>query len=32
MDDREFWLELRRALTMIVKAIERRYGIESKVK
>jgi hypothetical protein len=26
MDEREFWLLLRRALLMVVKAIEKRFG------
>ena len=28
MTDREFWLVVRRALLMIVKVIERRYGLK----
>jgi hypothetical protein len=27
MEDREFWLLLRRALIMIIKAIEKHFGI-----
>ncbi len=26
MDEREFWLLLRRALLMVIKAIEKRFG------
>ena len=29
MDDRELWLLIRRALLMIVRAIERKYGIDN---
>jgi len=30
MDDREFWLLIRRALLMVIRAIEKRYGIDKK--
>ena len=29
MSDREFWIAFRRALLLIVAAIEQKYGIES---
>ena len=29
MNEREFWLLIRRALLMVVKAIEKRYKLES---
>ena len=31
MNDKEFWLQIRRALMMIVKAIERKYPSKSEV-
>jgi len=30
MTDREFWLLVRRALLMVIRAIEKRYGIDKK--
>jgi len=30
MTDREFWLLIRRALLMVIRAIEKRYGIDKK--
>jgi len=30
MSEREFWLLLRRALLMVIRAIEKRYGIDKK--
>jgi len=30
MTDREFWLLIRRALLMMIRAIEKRYGIDKK--
>lgn len=30
MEDRDFWLTVRRALIMIVSAIEKRYNIQAK--
>jgi len=30
MTDREFWLLFRRALLMVIRAIEKRYGIDKK--
>jgi len=30
MDEREFWLLIRRALLMVIRAIEKRYGIDKK--
>jgi hypothetical protein len=32
MSDRELWLIIRRALLMIVKAIERKYSITEEIK
>lgn len=31
MDEREFWLTVRRGLLMVVRAIERRYGVDEPV-
>ena len=30
MSDSEFWLLIRRALLMVIRAIEKRYGIDKK--
>jgi len=30
MTDREFWLLVRRALLMVIRAIEKKYGIDKK--
>ena len=30
MSDRDFWLIFRRALLMVIRAIEKRYGIDKK--
>jgi len=30
MSEREFWLLFRRALLMVIRAIEKRYGIDKK--
>jgi len=30
MDEHEFWLLIRRALLMVIRAIEKRYGIDKK--